>query len=160
MIDLEQERKAFEEQWKFLGGHLLYVEWTTDNMYSLSATANALSKSDKISLFNAINTAWGLWVVQAKQNISVIDSLKTQLMKLDEGYVKLPKELSIETATRLAESNFKSNEKLIAFEHRAMTDTEYQKFKERWIYHKAVDIKGKYGTMIEDVLGDIINDNS
>ncbi|WP_048764947.1 hypothetical protein [Acinetobacter sp. 243_ASPC] len=92
MIDLEQERKAFEEQWKFLGGHLLYVEWTTDHMYSLSATANALSKSDKISLFNTINTAWGLWVVQAKQNKSVIDSLKDQLAKIESGeFVVVPK---------------------------------------------------------------------
>lgn len=89
MIDLEQERKDFEEQWKVLGGHLLYVEWTTDHMYSLSATANALSKSDRISLFNAINTAWGLWVVQANQKKSVIDSLKAQLGQLDKVWISV-----------------------------------------------------------------------
>lgn len=92
MIDLEQERKAFEEQWRLLGGHLLYVEWSTDNMYSLSPAAKVLNKNDQISLFNTINTAWGLWVVQAKQNKTVIDSLKAKLAKVESGeYVVVPK---------------------------------------------------------------------
>ena len=100
MIDLEKERKAFEEQWRLLGGHLLYVEWSTDNMYSLSPAAKVLNKNDQISLFNTINTAWGLWVVQAKQNKTVIDSLKAEnaalkerLQKIEDGeFVVVPKE--------------------------------------------------------------------
>ncbi|WP_151981611.1 hypothetical protein [Acinetobacter guerrae] len=84
MVDLEKERKAFEEQWRLLGGHLLYVEWSTDNMYSLSPAAKVLNKNDQISLFNTINTAWGLWVVQAKQNKTVIDSLKAENAALKE----------------------------------------------------------------------------
>lgn len=86
MIDLEKERKAFEEQWRLLGGHLLYVEWSTDNMYSLSPAAKVLNKNDQISLFNTINTAWGLWVVQAKQNKTVIDSLKAENEELKTAY--------------------------------------------------------------------------
>lgn len=86
MIDLELERKAFEEQWRLLGGHLLYVEWSTDNMYSLSPAAKVLNKNDQISLFNTINTAWGLWVVQAKQNKTVIDSLKAENEELKTAY--------------------------------------------------------------------------
>lgn len=107
MVDLEKERKAFEEQWRLLGGHLLYVEWSTDNMYSLSPAAKVLNKNDQISLFNTINTAWGLWVVQAKQNKTVIDSLKaenislqkkiqyqdTQLSDVDNYYVLAKKEI-------------------------------------------------------------------
>lgn len=86
MVDLEKERKAFEEQWRLLGGHLLYVEWSTDNMYSLSPAAKVLNKNDQISLFNTINTAWGLWVVQAKQNKTVIDSLKAENEELKTAY--------------------------------------------------------------------------
>ncbi len=86
MVDLEQERKQFEEQWKILGGHLLYVEWSTDNMYSLSSSANVLIKKDQISLFNTINTAWGLWIVQAKQNKTEIDSLKAENEELKTAY--------------------------------------------------------------------------
>ena len=107
MIDLEKERNTFEEQWKILGGHLLYVEWTNDNMYSLSSSAKVLNKNDQISLFNTINTAWGLWVVQAKQNKTEIDSLKaenislqkkiqyqdTQLSDVDNYYVLAKKEI-------------------------------------------------------------------
>lgn len=107
MVDLEKERKAFEEQWRLLGGHLLYVEWSTDNMYSLSPAAKVLNKNDQISLFNTINTAWGLWVVQAKQNKTEIDSLKaenislqkkiqyqdTQLSDVDNYYVLAKKEI-------------------------------------------------------------------
>ncbi|ENV79589.1 MULTISPECIES: hypothetical protein [Acinetobacter] len=99
MVDLEKERKAFEEQWRLLGGHLLYVEWSTDNMYSLSPAAKVLNKNDQISLFNTINTAWGLWVVQAKQNKTEIDSLKAEnaalkerLQKIEDGeFVVVPK---------------------------------------------------------------------
>lgn len=86
MVDLEKERKAFEEQWRLLGGHLLYVEWSTDNMYSLSPAAKVLNKNDQISLFNTINTAWGLWVAQAKQNKTVIDSLKAENEELKTAY--------------------------------------------------------------------------
>lgn len=86
MVDLEKERNTFEEQWKILGGHLLYVEWTNDNMYSLSPAAKVLNKNDQISLFNTINTAWGLWVVQAKQNKTVIDSLKAENEELKTAY--------------------------------------------------------------------------
>lgn len=89
MVDLEKERKAFEEQWRLLGGHLLYVEWSTDNMYSLSPAAKVLNKNDQISLFNTINTAWGLWVVQAKQNKTVIDSLKSENAALKEKLEKV-----------------------------------------------------------------------
>ncbi|MCU4608170.1 hypothetical protein [Acinetobacter ursingii] len=89
MIDLELERKAFEEQWRLLGGHLLYVEWSTDNMYSLSPAAKVLNKNDQISLFNTINTAWGLWVVQAKQNKTEIDSLKSENAALKEKLAKV-----------------------------------------------------------------------
>ncbi|UYF76936.1 DUF551 domain-containing protein [Acinetobacter ursingii] len=94
MVDLEKERKAFEEQWRLLGGHLLYVEWSTDNMYSLSPAAKVLNKNDQISLFNTINTAWGLWVVQAKQNKTVIDSLKAENIELQKKYQHADTQLS------------------------------------------------------------------
>ncbi|HCK29113.1 hypothetical protein [Acinetobacter ursingii] len=82
MIDLELERKAFEEEWKVLGGHLLFVEWTTDKIYSLSSSANVLNKNDQISLFNTINTAWELWVVQAKAKQAEIEALKAENTEL------------------------------------------------------------------------------
>lgn len=94
MVDLEKERKAFEEQWRLLGGHLLYVEWSTDNMYSLSPAAKVLNKNDQISLFNTINTAWGLWVVQAKQNKTEIDSLKAENIELQKKYQHADTQLS------------------------------------------------------------------
>lgn len=94
MIDLEKERNTFEEQWKILGGHLLYVEWTNDNMYSLSSSAKVLNKNDQISLFNTINTAWGLWVVQAKQNKTEIDSLKAENIELQKKYQHADTQLS------------------------------------------------------------------
>lgn len=82
MIDLELERKAFEEEWKVLGGHLLFVEWTTDKIYSLSSSVNVLNKNDQISLFNTINTAWELWVVQAKAKQAEIEALKAENTEL------------------------------------------------------------------------------
>lgn len=84
MIDLEKEREAFESGWKKLGGHLLYVEWTTDKLYSLSENAIALNKGDAITLLNTINTALGLWIIQAKSKQIEIDSLKSTNFSLEE----------------------------------------------------------------------------
>lgn len=115
MVDLEKERKAFEEQWRLLGGHLLYVEWSTDNMYSLSPAAKVLNKNDQISLFNTINTAWGLWVVQAKQNKTEIDSLKAEKHGAEIGhehFVKQLKERHSQEIEQLKSENAALKEKL------------------------------------------------
>lgn len=115
MVDLEKERNTFEEQWKILGGHLLYVEWTNDNMYSLSSSAKVLNKNDQISLFNTINTAWGLWVVQAKQNKTEIDSLKAEKHGAEIGhehFVKQLKERHSQEIEQLKSENAALKEKL------------------------------------------------
>lgn len=81
MIDLNKEREAFEQEWIKLGGHLLYVEFTSDKMYGLSDGAKVLTENDKAILLSTINTAWAHWVICARQKQAEIDALKEKWEK-------------------------------------------------------------------------------
>lgn len=81
--------------------------------------------------------------------LNEINALKAQLEKLNEGWLMVPKELNTVAAANIANTIFTKNESYISNENRAMTKSEYQNFKERWIAHKAKNIQQNYKELIK-----------
>ena len=94
MINIEEERKAFEIEWIKLGGDFKSFS-IIDNMYVL--IPSMASADDVIKEFaeRAVNSAFALWLIQSRQKQVVIDDLNSQLEKAKatpEGFVLVPKE--------------------------------------------------------------------
>ena len=94
MINIEEERKAFEIEWIKLGGDFKSFS-IIDNMYVL--IPSMASADDVIKEFaeRAVNSAFALWLIQSRQKQVVIDDLNSQLEKAKatpEGFVLIEKE--------------------------------------------------------------------
>jgi hypothetical protein len=94
MINIEEERKAFEIEWIKLGGDFKSFS-IIDNMYVL--IPSMASADDVIKEFaeRAVNSAFALWLIQSRQKQVVIDDLNIQLKDAKatpEGFVLVPKE--------------------------------------------------------------------
>lgn len=78
MINIEEERKAFEIEWIKLGGDFKSFS-IIDNMYVL--IPSMASADDVIKEFaeRAVNSAFALWLIQSRQKQVVIDDLNIQL---------------------------------------------------------------------------------
>lgn len=92
MINIEEERKAFEIEWIKLGGDFKSF-LIIDNMYVL--IPSMASADDVIKEFaeRAVNSAFALWLIQSRQKQVVIDDLNSQLEKAKatpEGFVLMP----------------------------------------------------------------------
>ena len=98
MINIEEERKAFEIEWIKLGGDFKSFS-IIDNMYVL--IPSMASADDVIKEFaeRAVNSAFALWLIQSRQKQVVIDDLNIQLKDAKatpEGFVLVSKKLSDE----------------------------------------------------------------
>lgn len=80
MIDLEQERKAFEAEWLNLGGHLNSFQ-IVNKMYVLTESVQSAGPVVKELSERAINSAFALWLIQARQKNTLIDQLTADLEK-------------------------------------------------------------------------------
>lgn len=80
MIDLEQERKAFEAEWLNLGGHLNSFQ-VVNKMYVLTENVQSAGPIVKELSERAINSAFALWLIQARQKNILIDQLTADLEK-------------------------------------------------------------------------------
>ena len=94
MINIEEERKAFEIEWIKLGGDFKSFS-IIDNMYVL--IPSMASADDVIKEFaeRAVNSAFALWLIQSRQKQVVIDDLNIQLKDAKatpEGFVLVPKQ--------------------------------------------------------------------
>lgn len=92
MINIEEERKAFEIEWIKLGGDFKSFS-IIDNMYVL--IPSMASADDVIKEFaeRAVNSAFALWLIQSRQKQVVIDDLNIQLKDVKatpEGFVLMP----------------------------------------------------------------------
>ncbi|MFW1829693.1 hypothetical protein [Acinetobacter sp. ULE_I092] len=92
MINIEEERKAFEIEWIKLGGDFKSFS-IIDNMYVL--IPSMASADDVIKEFaeRAVNSAFALWLIQSRQKQVVIDDLNIQLKDAKatpEGFVLVP----------------------------------------------------------------------
>lgn len=76
MIDLELERRDFKKTWMVLGGHFKYLVVGENQAYHLTNNAPNLTPSEKELTLSAVNTAWAMWLIQARAKQAEIDSLK------------------------------------------------------------------------------------
>lgn len=80
MIDLNKEREAFEAEWKNLGGNLNSFQ-IVNKMYVLTENVQSAGPIVKELSERAINSAFALWLIQAKQKNTVIEQLTADLEK-------------------------------------------------------------------------------
>ena len=98
MINIEEERKAFEIEWIKLGGDFKSFS-IIDNMYVLIPSVASAGNVIKELAERAVNSAFALWLIQSRQKQVVIDDLNIQLKDAKatpEGFVLVSKKLSDE----------------------------------------------------------------
>ena len=98
MINIEEERKAFEIEWIKLGGDFKSFS-IIDNMYVLIPSVASAGNVIKELAERAVNSAFALWLIQSRQKQVVIDDLNSQLEKAKatpEGFVLVPKVITDE----------------------------------------------------------------
>ncbi|EHU1845173.1 TPA: hypothetical protein RHI59_003122 [Acinetobacter baumannii] len=120
MTDLDNERKAFEEAYLSVGGKQRDLE-LEDGEYTNSKS----------------QLGWELWQIKAK------------VQAVPEGFKLVPVELYNFQANRLAEEEFKQNEKLFNMEHRGLSGTEVELRKLKWLQCKAESIKQNYRQLVK-----------
>ena len=94
MINIEEERKAFEIEWIKLGGDFKSFS-IIDNMYVLIPSMASADDVIKELAERAVNSAFALWLIQSRQKQVVIDDLNIQLKDAKatpEGFVLVPRE--------------------------------------------------------------------
>lgn len=94
MINIEEERKAFEIEWIKLGGDFKSFS-IIDNMYVLIPSMASADDVIKELAERAVNSAFALWLIQSRQKQVVIDDLNIQLKDAKatrEGFVLVPKQ--------------------------------------------------------------------
>ncbi|MDC5287487.1 hypothetical protein OHW86_10225 [Acinetobacter baumannii] len=84
---------------------------------------------------------------QARQLWSFWNKAKAQAVP--EGFKLVPVELYNFQANRLAEEEFKQNEKLFNMEHRGLSGTEVELRKLKWLQCKAESIKQNYRQLVK-----------
>lgn len=89
MIDLEQERRDFKKTWMILGGHFKYLVVGENQAYHLANNAPNLTPLEKELTLSAVNTAWAMWLIQARDKQAEIDALKAQLEQLDKVWISV-----------------------------------------------------------------------
>lgn len=92
MINIEEERKAFEIEWIKLGGDFKSFS-IIDNMYVLIPSMASADDVIKELAERAVNSAFALWLIQSRQKQVVIDDLNIQLKDAKatrEGFVLVP----------------------------------------------------------------------
>ncbi|WEE38619.1 hypothetical protein [Acinetobacter sp. TAC-1] len=113
MINIEEERKAFEIEWIKLGGDFKSFS-IIDNMYVLIPSMASADDVIKELAERAVNSAFALWLIQSRQKQVVIDDLNIQLKDAKatpEGFVLVPKEnISCYWQDNDEPENFCSNE--------------------------------------------------
>lgn len=89
MINIEEERNAFEIEWIKLGGDFKSFS-IIDNMYVLIPSIASADDVIKELAERAVNSAFALWLIQSRQKQVVIDDLNIQLKDAKatpEGFV-------------------------------------------------------------------------
>lgn len=89
MINIEEERKAFEIEWIKLGGDFKSFS-IIDNMYVLIPSMASADNVIKEFAERAVNSAFALWLIQSRQKQVVIDDMNIQLKDAKatpEGFV-------------------------------------------------------------------------
>ena len=134
MINIEEERKAFEIEWIKLGGDFKSFS-IIDNMYVL--IPSMASADDVIKEFaeRAVNSAFALWLIQSRQKRVVIDDLNIQLKDAKatpEGFVLVPKhhQQNIRDALVIAcdvQEDEQRFEDSLNYVHKAMIEAQGQK---------------------------------
>ena len=134
MINIEEERKAFEIEWIKLGGDFKSFS-IIDNMYVL--IPSMASADDVIKEFaeRAVNSAFALWLIQSRQKQVVIDDLNIQLKDAKatpEGFVLVPKhhQQNIRDALVIAcdvQEDEQRFEDSLNYVHKAMIEAQGQK---------------------------------
>ena len=80
MMNIEEEREAFEKVWTDGNGHFRFFEFDQDACkYRLNGITDNLPKEDLLSASITLNTAWLFWLGAKKQAVP-------------EGFVLVPKE--------------------------------------------------------------------
>ncbi|XZU48550.1 hypothetical protein ACT4U9_09460 [Acinetobacter baumannii] len=120
MTDLNKERELFEEAYLSVGGKQRELE-LEDGEYTNSKSL----------------LGWELWQIKAKAQA------------VPEGFKLVPVELYNFQANRLAEEEFKQNEKLFNMEHRGLSGTEVELRKLKWLQCKAESIKQNYRQLVK-----------
>ena len=106
MINIEEERKAFEIEWIKLGGDFKSFS-IIDNMYVLIPSMASADDVIKELAERAVNSAFALWLIQSRQKQVVIDDLNIQLKDAKathEGFVLVPKEPTLKMSVAYEEN--------------------------------------------------------
>jgi hypothetical protein len=151
MINIEEERKAFEIEWIKLGGDFKSFS-IIDNMYVLIPSVASAGNVIKELAERAVNSAFALWLIQSRQKQVVIDDLNNLLEKSQatpEGFVLVPKELSDEKADDQAMFAWNFNLDLFKSDNRDMTAIQIEEFRLKWCLNKARTLQQDYKAMIE-----------
>lgn len=123
-MDIRKEREEFEQAVKESCG------LSPESVFELGPTGEY--KSD-VTYFG-----WFMWL-QAKRKIQAVP----------EGFVLVPRELSADEARKHAEAMFNKVERMARNEHRDLSESEFEAFKNRWIDARTLTIQFDWKAMIE-----------
>ncbi|MDC5255337.1 hypothetical protein OHW91_15115 [Acinetobacter baumannii] len=133
MTDLNKLRSEFEAQHSDKVFKIVKFDEAT-NAYCLHAHLPLTEIN--LSALAEINYGWDLWQ-------------KAKAQAVPEGFKLVPVELYNFQANRLAEEEFKQNEKLFNMEHRGLSGTEVELRKLKWLQCKAESIKQNYRQLVK-----------
>lgn len=126
-MDIQKENDLIQEAFEVEAdeiGFCLDQKWGDyENPYENSDTAIA---------FNLFKKGW-----QAKSQA------------IPEGFVLVPRELSADEARKHAEAMFNKVERMARNEHRDLSESEFEAFKNRWIDARTLTIQFDWKAMIE-----------
>lgn len=123
-MDIQKEREEFEQAVKESCG------LSPESIFELGPTGEY--KSD------ATYFGWFMWL-QAKRRIQAVP----------QGFVLVPRELSDEEARKYAEALFHKVEDMAKYEHRDLSESEFESFKNRWLDARTLTIQFDWKEMIE-----------
>ena len=123
MINIEEERKAFEIEWIKLGGDFKSF-LIIDNMYVLIPSMASADDVIKELAERAVNSAFALWLIQSRQKQVVIDDLNIQLKDAKatrEGFVLVPKQ----PTPKMIDATWNFDEKIQDMSHNSRNEFIY-----------------------------------
>lgn len=123
MINIEEERKAFEIEWIKLGGDFKSFS-IIDNMYVLIPSMASADDVIKELAERAVNSAFALWLIQSRQKQVVIDDLNIQLKDAKatpEGFVLMPKQ----PTPKMIDATWNFDEKIQDMSHNSRNEFIY-----------------------------------
>ncbi|ATO20029.1 hypothetical protein BS636_10360 [Acinetobacter sp. LoGeW2-3] len=104
--------------------------------YRIKGIHNPFSWNDQANryVWHDIQAGWEMW---------------EKAQAVPEGFIVVPKELSTEEARKHAEAMFNEVEHMIKYEHRDLSEAEFETFKNRWLNARTLNIQFNWKAMIE-----------